>query len=626
MSALDEAFARLEARVPGLEARPAQREMAARIAAVLEGRGTLLVEAGTGTGKSLAYLLPTLLSGRRTIVSTGTRALQEQLVGRDLPLVERALDHAPRVAVLKGLSNYLCLRRYAIAADAHDEADPRMIELETFRRQSPTGDRAGLPWSDGEPLWLDVRAQTETRLGARCPFNDACFVTAARRLAHEADVLVVNHHLFFADLALRRRWPDAQLLPAYDAVVFDEAHQLEAVATEHLGLAVSSARVEGLARDLGDHDLAIGARVSHDGAAFFAALRPVLGGASRIVAPADLGLRLEGPLGALALALARAEGAMEGEEDPARARLALRARSLAADLTSLTASTLDAHVHWIERRARTIVLGASPVEVGAIVGPALAAAGAAVVLTSATLATSGKGGLGFLRGRLGLPPEAEEAVLPSPFDFATQALTYLPAQMPDPADPEFPEAVAAEVRALCERSRGGAFVLFTTHRNLEAVARRLEGLPFPRLVQGDLPAAALLEAFRARRDAVLLATAGFWEGVDVPGDALRLVVIDKLPFSPPDDPLESARAAALRARGLEPFRALALPRAILQLKQGFGRLVRTAADRGVVALLDPRLATRPYGKAFLDALPPAPRTRSLDDVASFFAPPPPSSH
>ena len=619
MSALDEAFARLASRVSGFEPRAAQREMAARVAEVVAARGTLLVEAGTGTGKSLAYLLPVLLSGRRTVVSTGTRALQEQLVGRDLPLAARALDHTPRVAVLKGLSNYLCLRRFSMAIEAHGDADPRLRELEAFRRASPTGDRAGLPWPEGDPLWLEVRAQSETRLGARCPFSEACFVTAARRQAHAADVLVVNHHLFFADLALRRRWPEAQLLPAYDAVVFDEAHQLEAVATEHLGTVVSSARVEGLARDLGDHDLASGARLSADGSALFLALRQLLGGASRTVAPPDLGARLERPRGALARALDRAVAAFAEDEDGARARLGLRARTLAADLEALTSGPLEAHVHWIERRARTIALGASPVEVGAIVGPALASAGAAVVLTSATLATSGKtGGLGFLRGRLGLPAGAEEAPLPSPFDFATQALTYLPMQMPDPGDAAFPDAVAAEVRALCERSGGGAFVLFTTHRNLEAVARRLEGLPFPRLVQGDLPPAALLGAFRARRDAVLLATAGFWEGVDVPGEALRLVVIDKLPFSPPDDPLESARAAALRSRGQEPFRSLALPRAVLQLKQGYGRLVRTGSDRGVVALLDPRLLTRPYGKAFLDALPPAPRTRSLDDVAAFF--------
>ena len=624
--------------IPGYEHRESQLAMADAVEQALEAEGVLLVEAGTGTGKTLAYLVPAILSGRKLVISTGTKTLQDQLMEHDLPLLEQHLGLPVRAACMKGLGNYLCLRRYEEflgSADADRAPFDRLLPtIRRFRETTQTGDRAELSLPEEVPIWSHVSSSSETRLGARCPHFEACFVTRMRRAAEDAQLLIVNHHLFFADLATRGPHGGGAI-PDYDAVIFDEAHQVEDVATEFFGLRVSTARVETLVRDA---QRALGAagfsdvseprlRAVLDAAStFFTSLpRPTAGNDSRAtLEPRQLPeharesmFRLDAELEALS-----AHCKLRSSAGEAVVQMARRAGSIRDDLASIiegssATASKTAQVTWTELRGRSVSLGASPVDVSAIMRDEVLGRTRTVVFTSATLATDGS--FAFTKQRLGIDFEVDELVVPSPFDYPKQAALYTPRTMPDPRDPGFLEAAAEEVIALVELTGGGAFVLTTSVRAMQELARRcvprLRNLAF---VQGSAPKATLLDGFRKDGHAVLFATASFWEGVDVPGDALRLVVIDKLPFDVPSDPLVAARTKRLEDEGRQAFMEYLVPSAAISLKQGFGRLVRTRKDHGIVAVLDRRLTTKGYGKVFLRSLPPAKRCDTRAELEAFW--------
>jgi len=656
------------------EDRPQQRDMASAVEAAIEDGRALLCEAGTGTGKTLAYLLPAARSGKRVVVSTGTRALQEQLVHKDIPLAARALGRPIAWAALKGVSNYLCRRRAtelelhaasllrpraqllpglggAGLTDGAAAYDAEMEAIESIRAwmlSTETGDRVEMTaLADDSPWWDRVTVTSETRIGSRCPHFESCFVTMARRRAEKAEIIVVNHHLYFADLALRAAHPGARVLPDHDAVIFDEAHLLEDVMTEHFSIGVSTVRMALLARDLREGLTRAGypleaARVTglveRAAADFFALVRrrlaPLLVDASRAALPeglfADQDLQaawfgLDNALDAAALrAMSAAALESDGAGDPddvraAREQWAALARRAEATRGALAAladpAPAERSVSWGESRGGQIFLRAAPVDVAPILRERVLAQVPAAVFTSATLTCAGK--FGFVRERLGLPADlCDERRLDSPFDYATQAMLYLARDLPPPTEPDFQPAALARIAELLDVTEGSAFVLFTSHRALRDASERLaRTCRYPLLVQGQAPPAALIERFRTTPGAVLLATGTFWSGVDVPGAALSLVIMDKLPFASPGDPLVAARARKLAEAGRDPFHELHLPQAALAFRQGFGRLIRRRDDRGIAALLDSRVVGRAYGRVFTDSLPrELPRTSVLEQV------------
>jgi len=627
--------------LPGYETRAEQLAMTELVERALETESVALVEAGTGTGKTLAYLVPALLSGKKVVVSTGTKTLQEQIFHRDLPMLARHLDMPVSAAMMKGLGNYLCLRRYAefIASPESERiTSPRALaQLRDFRLTTITGERSELKLPEDAPIWADVQSGSDTRIGQRCPHYEACFVTRMRREAEEAQILVVNHHLFFADLALRGPH-GGSAIPDYDAVIFDEAHQIESVVTEFFGVRVSTARVEAMVRD---------AERAFRSVNMLAAMEPMftatLASASDFFASLPSGRELESgrkllPRDALEGErrdpLHRFDAALEAFAGETKARavasepiaqLAKRIARVRDDL-AVVAKARDTHVTWAESRGRSTSIGASPIEIGHVLRERMFERGGAAIFTSATLTTGGgssgngeKGSFAFFKDRIGLDIPSLELSVPSPFDYASQAALYLPSDLPEPRDPRFLMAAVEEIVSLIELTEGGAFVLCTSLRNMQQLHRlsapRLKRAP---LVQGMAPKSELLETFKARRDSVLFASASFWEGVDVPGDALRLVIIDKLPFEVPTDPLVQARCERLTERGESPFMRYLVPSAALTLKQGFGRLIRTRTDRGVVAVLDRRLTAKSYGRVLLRSLPDASRCYSREEVSAFW--------
>jgi ATP-dependent DNA helicase DinG len=631
------------------EDRPEQRRVAEAIAEAIADGHHLMVEAGTGTGKSLAYLLPALLSGQRVVVSTGTRALQDQLIGKDLPLLRRVLPHPFEAVVLKGTSNYLCRRKLGLAREA---ASAEILRISEWAETSASGDRAECEdAAEDAPAWQQVTVAPEARLGPRCRFYEECFVTRARRRADKADLVVVNHHLFFADLALRRSDAGARVLPDYDVVIFDEAHQLEDVMTDHFGIEVSSARVEHLLRDFRhwearaqgtaaalNRSSLLSRLIEHAGntsGSFFAQLRvriaplAMASEGERFTLPEDLidddlqdaWFALDTAFDELARgAVLAAEGTADeqrraGEELAGLAQRCHRVRDHLAVIADRDAGKGE-HVFWAHARGPSVSLHASPVSVEGVLGTELLPAVGSAIWTSATLRAGGS--FGYFRQRLGLGPDlAEELAVDSPFDYRSQCLLYLPRDVPEPGGEI--EARAARLQELLELTEGATFVLFTSHRALREMHARI-GRTFAGTVlrQGEAPKAALLQKFRESERSVLLATAAFWEGVDVPGEALSQVVIDKLPFEVPDDPLTAARMRAVEESGREAFASYQVPRAAIALRQGFGRLIRRRSDRGIVTILDPRVVTRRYGRYFLDSLPEVPRTSALQRVRNWW--------
>jgi ATP-dependent DNA helicase DinG len=677
--------------VPEFEPRPGQREMALAVADAFEQGGQILVEAGTGTGKTLAYLVPAILGRQRVLVSTGTKNLQEQIYFKDLPVLADVLGVRFTATYMKGRANYLCRQRLDLLRERRPgpAADPLLVTVIEWAGTTGTGDRAELgDLPEDLSLWDEIAATRETCVGANCPHDTDCFVTRMRQRAAESDIVIVNHHLLCADAAVRQG-NHGQVIPACAYAVVDEAHQLEDVATQYFGMSVSNYRVEDLCRDgegvLGAPGLGTPARVPRRG--------PRLGTSARVPRrgprPGTLGpeetsrgqqeetpqrrRQLE-PADVLALSqslehlrdcgrvffvglqfgrMARTpEGGAPGGEDRARltseflaehaeAGIALvgaldqlestslsvkdpgedlltigrRAGELRDELRFLLRAGDPDYVYYLEIRGRGVFLRASPIEVSSIVRTQVLDRFQAVVLTSATLSVGGS--FDYIRSRLGVGA-SQELRLPSEFDFERQAILYLPPRMPDPRSPGFAEAASQQIVEILRRTRGRAFVLFTSYAVLRTVQPIIESaLDFPVLVQGTAPRSILLQEFRTTPHAVLLATSSFWQGVDVIGEALSCVIVDKLPFASPADPITSARVDAIARRGGEPFWEYTVPLAILTLQQGLGRLIRHRRDRGVLSVLDPRLRTKGYGRAFLEALPQAPVTSDIDAISRF---------
>jgi ATP-dependent DNA helicase DinG len=676
------------------EYRTGQLQMAKAVEQALAERRHLIVEAGTGTGKTLAYLLPALRTGQRIIVSTGTKALQDQLYFRDVPFLETLVGEL-RVCYMKGRANYLCrhklvtLRNQPILSGLEEIDQYRQIS--EWEQTTETGDRAelsGMPESSA--LWAKLDARTEACLGSTCPDYRRCFITEMRRKALESDIIIVNHHLFFADLSVKREAanaPDAGILPEAAAVIFDEAHELEDVASSYFGLSVSNIRFEELARDTeamlrgkqSAQNLPALTQQLRDRARIFFAGLPMTGDGRQPFTDREQFLESSGDLYlAVRTTLQRIEAEMDAlteiDEAPGLKKRVTRLRSEFEFLLESNASNM---VYWMERRifgslsaerggalkardfaasgkmqgaeqeasghdfsraadgpksmvalapagrfsatrnaSRTTFLQATPIDVSELLHELVFDQIPTVILTSATLTV--QGGFEHIRKRLGLS-EARELVVPSHFHYGEQALLYLPPEMPDPRDPEFPEAAARCIQRVLEITRGRAFCLFTSYAQMHSLYERLlPVLDFPILLHGTAPRKALLEQFRSTPNAVLFGTSSFWQGVDVQGEALSCIIIDRLPFAVPSDPVIQARMKAIEEAGGKPFFDYQVPSAVLTLKQGFGRLIRSLEDRGVLVLLDPRVTRQRYGQTFLTSLPPYRMTAKIADVERFF--------
>ena len=610
----------------GYTPRPGQLRMAERIAAALAQRETLLVEAGTGTGKTFAYLVPALLSGRRVLISTGTRTLQDQLYNRDLPLLAGALGRPVQVALLKGRSNYLCRARLGSAL-GQPELLPTtggrlLARIATWAAATRSGDLAEVAeLGDTHPLRSAVSSTRDNCSGSRCPEFANCCLFAARRAALDADIVIVNHHLLLADLALKEEG-FGELLPTVDAFILDEAHQLPDLAAEAFGQHVSARQVESLLQDA-RRELAAGGVAAATAQRLLGApeqavraVQATLGRGERRLDWLDLDPAAQADCAALAAALTAFGGALDAL-DAQRAEIRQcveRARGLGQVLQHIVAADPGEGARSLSVSARGFALSLLPYDISARFRALTEQHPSAWVFTSATLALDGH--FEHFARRLGLEAAAT-LLVESPFDYQRQSLLYLPPGLPDPGTPAYTEVALEAVLPLVRASGGGAFLLFTSHRALAQAAARLRGLlpdDWPLLVQGEAPREQLLARFRESGRAVLLGTASFWEGVDVQGSALRLVVIDKLPFASPDDPIVRARVQHLRATGGQPFRDYQLPEAALALKQGVGRLIRSEEDEGVVVICDPRLSSRGYGRSMLACLPPMPVTRDLDEA------------
>ena len=631
---------------PAYEFRRGQLQMAEAVEQALQERRHLIVEAGTGTGKTLAYLLPVIRSGKRVIISTGTKTLQEQLYFKDIPFLSQHLSEL-RVCYMKGRANYLCRKKL------YDLADQPVLNgleeishfniISDWEKTTQSGDRAELAaLPESSPLWSKLDARTDRCIGSECTQFDRCFITEMRRRAAESDIIIVNHHLFCADLAIKAGADfaaDAGVLPEAGIVIFDEAHELEDVATDYFGISVSNLRVEELLRDI-DQTLRranvlavdlLGAcsRVRERSQFFFALIPPGEGRfafenrAEFLEENGDEYLGLQNTLMHLYTEL---QAIPEKPEEVHN--LSRRVEELRVQLGFILESNQRNTVFWIERRGerrgfrggsggqQNVFLQATPINVADILRTTLFENLSSTVLTSATLAVGG--GFDYIRARLGVQ-HARELIVPSHFDYPSQALLYVPPDMPDPRDPQFLESAAQRVGRLLEITRGRAFCLFTSYALMNQLYERLLGeIEFPMLLQGSAPKNALLEEFRMTPNCVLFATSSFWQGVDVQGEQLSCVIIDRLPFAVPNDPVVGARIKAIDEAGGNAFFEYQVPSAVIALKQGFGRLIRSLHDRGLLCLLDNRILKKQYGRIFLDSLPKYSRTTDLVKVEQFF--------
>jgi ATP-dependent DNA helicase DinG len=633
---------------PEYEYRPGQIDMARAVMRAFEEKRHLIVEAGTGTGKTLAYLVPAVaaaLGGNgRVIVSTGTKNLQEQLMEKDIPFLQNVLPKPFSATYMKGRNNYLCLNRLARAQSAPvleglDEVD-YFDEVCHWSRESETGDRAELAnLPESLSFWRHIDARSESCLGQKCPDYDACFITRMRGRAQDADIVVVNHHLFFADLSLRNG-NYGSVLPDYTAVILDEAHLVEEVASEYFGAQVSNYQIDDLVRDLGaliiedatvDQELTHSVtRMSRFADNFFMGFRDGRGEEGRYpIIPGTFARRnSDGEMQATSLgelymalegAIARTDTTLDAlpEKPPEVEALIRRLRELRFELEFIVTGSDKKFVYWLERRNRGVFLRASPIDVAGLLQDKLFEEVPTVVLTSATLSSGGN--FTFIRDRLGLDT-ADDLIASSSFDYESQAILYLPARMPDPRDREWAAAAAAEVTRILNATEGRAFVLSTSLAGMQSLFENVWAeIDYPCLVQGSASKSQLLKQFRDTPNAVLFATSSFWQGVDVRGEQLSCVIIDKLPFAVPTDPIVAARQRSIEDSGGSSFYQYSVPQAIIALKQGLGRLIRSTTDRGVLAILDPRLRTKGYGRTFLQSLPPCRVTSRIDDLASILS-------
>ena len=624
----------LEKRHPGYEFRPSQLAMAKIATDAFEKHQHVVIEAGTGTGKTLAYLLPAIRSGRRVVISTATKSLQEQLFQKDVPFLQKHFAPNLKAALMKGRANFLCRQKVhqmegQPVLKGIDEID-WFSQIKDWEKLTETGDRSELTFlPDDAELWNRIDARSDLCTGQKCAEFQRCFVTAMHQRAHEADLIIVNHHLFFADLAIRQD-DFGSILPEYSAVVFDEAHEIEDVASDYFGRRLSSYQFEELARDTESmlRILRIEAaplrkhltRMRERSRAFFERFPEREG--RYPFGPAERHAFLDQNREAyddLASAVKRTEAELSAISPKPEEIIALarRAAETRRELAFLMESEEKSYVYWYERRGRGVFLAATPIDVSDILREKLFDQFDTVILTSATLAVGGR--FDYLKQRLGVLPSQEE-VLPQEFDYESQALLYLPKSLPDVRNPAFAASAADEIVRLLEISQGRAFCLFTSYAQMKDIHGRVSGrVSFPLLLQGTAPRSILLDRFRSTPNAVLFATSSFWQGVDVPGAQLSCVIIDKLPFAVPSDPIVAARVRALTEDGRNAFAEYQVPEAVLALKQGFGRLIRSKTDRGILAILDNRIQRMQYGKIFLESLPKYQTTQDLTHVARFMA-------
>ncbi len=643
---------------PAYEFRRGQLQMAQAVEQALDEKRHLIVEAGTGTGKTLAYLMPVIMSGKRVIISTGTKNLQEQLFYKDVPFLEQALSgergSGARLSVcyMKGRNNYLCRKKLYDLTDQPVLSGLQEIEqyrvIAAWEKTTSTGDRAELAeLPEASALWHKLDARTEACIGQKCSEWERCFITEMRRRGMESDIIIVNHHLFFADLAIKLQAegaPDAGILPEATAVIFDEAHELEDVAGNYFGISVSNLRVEDLARDVEaslQHNRMLSASLSgalgslRERSQFFFSLLPPGEGRFAFETRREFLEENGDEFLALNQSLTRLAGELEGipQKPEEIFNFVRRTQELQVQLGFAMESDDRNTVFWIERRGgranspqrprgsektgrQNVFLQATPIDVGPILRECLWSKLECAVLTSATLAVGGE--FEYIRRRLGLE-HARESVLPSHFDYENQALFYVPPDLPDARTPQFTAQAAERIRKLLEITRGRAFVLFTSYAQMNDIYQRLLGeVEFPMLRQGDAPKSALLEEFRLTPNAVLFATSSFWQGVDVQGEQLSCVIIDRLPFAVPSDPVVAARIKAIDADGGNAFFQYQVPAAVITLKQGFGRLIRSLHDRGLLVLLDNHILKKQYGRVFIESLPNYKKTTELRAVEEFF--------
>ncbi len=601
------------------EPRPSQMQMAEVVAEALEGQTHAIIEAGTGTGKTLAYLAPALMHGRRLLVSTGTKALQDQIFYKDIPLLEGILDRPIRAAYLKGRNNYLCkLKLHTF----QEEGLFTPIELDDFSEiaewasETETGDRAELTTiSDDDELWSRLDARRDRCLGTKCEEFEACFLTLVRQKAMESDIVVVNHHLFFADLAIRES-EMAQILPDYTAVIFDEAHELEDIATGYFGFHVSNYRVQELLFDTRSLGQETKTQIENEATALNRAADHFFGRFLLLADGRHPLPHLEG-IDELINELGDLRRVFKQQLDIGGewGNLSRRAGEIASELEIFKNGNTDNYVSWLDRRGRGVFLEACPIDISSLLKESLFDKVPTCVLTSATLTVGGS--TDYIRSRLGLD-NAHGETLSTEFDFKQQAALYVPSFLPDYRNPAYLKLAGEEIKKILEISEGRAFVLFTSYQQMQACYKMLaDELPYPTLIQGRTSRSRLLEQFRRKPQAVLFATSSFWQGIDVKGAALSCVIIDKLPFQVPSDPLVQARIREIEEAGGNAFADYQVPAAILRLKQGFGRLIRSRTDQGILAILDSRLKTRGYGRLFLKSLPDYAIVEQVENLKGF---------
>jgi len=660
---------------PNYEYRPGQVEMAEAVQNVLADGGIALIEAGTGTGKTLAYLIPALAAGRRVMVSTATKNLQEQLHKKDIPFLQKIIPRNFKATCMKGRSNYVCLHRLKKSSEIPILEGLEDIDyfgdVRKWAAETETGDRAELTdLPESLSFWPQIDARAETCLGQKCPDFEECFITRMRRQALESDVVIVNHHLFFADLALRGG-DYGTVLPEYSTIIFDEAHELEDVAASYFGTSVSSFRTSDLIKDAQRLEIpepeqaseltrAL-ARLAQRADVFWLSLRGLSDGDDRSDADGEVqqnrsslqqtryrgrrdraasqdsrraidasyfirvdreGDEIITPSGDAAIALSNSLGRLASalavvKDPPAELdNIVRRVQSLKFDLEFIVTAGAHDFVYWLETRGRGVFLHATPIDVSGILEERLFDDIHSAVLTSATM-TAGRS-FSFIRGRLGIS-HARELIVESHFDFANQSVLYLPKRMPDPRSREFVDASVEEIVQILEATQGRAFVLFTSVAAMRETYERVRyRIDYPTFIQGEGSKGGLLERFRSTEGAVLFATSSFWQGVDVQGEALSCVIISKLPFAVPSDPVVAARQKHIDEQGGNSFYEYSVPQAAITLKQGLGRLIRSTSDRGVLSILDPRLNTKSYGRVFLESIPPCRITRLIKDAAAIF--------